>query len=173
MIITQDQHTNERRWTYKKKAKQLTRLYYAAGDAGSYGGVDRLYARAKDVGIPVSRGEVQNYLTKPPPYSIHKPVGQEFARNHAYASNIEPQWQADLADMQGLSSENGGNNYIFTGMDALSRFAWAVPVRSKSTKHMAMALKKLFQIARPLVPQRLQTDKGKEFFHKGVSKLLQ
>jgi IS30 family transposase len=120
----------------------------------------------------VSRGEVQNYLTKQLPYSIHKPVRHKFARNHTYASNIDQQWQADLADMQGLSSENGGNNYILTCIDVLSRFAWAVPVRSKSTKHMVMAFKKLFQIARPRVPQRLQTDKGKEFFNKDVSKLL-
>jgi transposase InsO family protein len=147
-------------------------LYYAAGDPGSYGGVDRLYARAKDVGIPVSRDEVQNYLTKQLPYSIHKPVRHKFPRNHTYASNIDQQWQADLADMQGLSSENGGNNYILTCIDVLSRFAWAVPVRSKSTNHMVMAFKKLFQIARPRVPQRLQTDKGKEFFNKDVSKLL-
>jgi transposase InsO family protein len=170
--MAQEQDTNEGGWTYKKKAKQLTHLYYAAGDPGSYGGVDRLYARAKDVGIPVSRDEVQNYLTKQLPYSIHKPVRHKFSRNHTYASNIDQQWQADLADMQGLSSENGGNNYILTCIDVLSRFAWAVPVRSKSTNHMVMAFKKLFQIARPRVPQRLQTDKGKEFFNKDVSKLL-
>jgi hypothetical protein len=74
--MAQEQDTNEGGWTYKKKAKQLTGLYYAAGDPGSYGGVDRLYAREKDVGIPVLRGEVQNYLTKLLPYPIHKPVPQ-------------------------------------------------------------------------------------------------
>jgi hypothetical protein len=68
-------------------------------------------------------------------------------------SHIDQQWQADLADMQGLSSENGGNNYILTCIDVLSGFAWAVPVRSKSTRNMVVAFKELFQIARPRVPQ--------------------
>jgi hypothetical protein len=73
------ENTNEGGWTYKKRAKQLTHLHYAAGDPGSYGGVDRLYARAKDVGIPVSPGEVQSDLAKQLPYSIHKPVRHKFA----------------------------------------------------------------------------------------------
>ena len=164
--------TNEGEWTQKKIAKQLTNLYYAAGDPGSYGGVDRLYSRAHDIGIPVSRADVQNYLAKQLPYSIHKPVRHSFPRNHTYAGHIDQQWQADLADMQALKSENGGNNYILTCIDVLSRFAWAVPVRSKSSKHMLAAMNKLFQIAQPRVPQRLQTDKGKEFFNKEVSGLL-
>jgi hypothetical protein len=128
--------TNEGEWTQKKISKQLTNLYYAAGDPRSYGGVDRLYSRAHDIGIPVSRADVKNYLAKQLPYSIHKPVRHNFPRNHTYAGHIDQQWQADLADMQALKSENGGNNYILTCIDVLSRFAWAVPVRSKSSKHM-------------------------------------
>jgi transposase InsO family protein len=73
--------------------------------------------------------------------------------------------------MQGLSSENGGNKYILTCIDVLLRFPWVVPERSKSTTQMVMAFQKLFQAARPRVPQRLQTDKGKEFFNNDVSKL--
>ena len=51
-------------WTDKAIAKQLTNLYYAAGDPGSYGGVERLYQRAKEIGIPVTRDGVARYLTK-------------------------------------------------------------------------------------------------------------
>jgi hypothetical protein len=87
--MAQEQGTDYAGWTYKSKSKQLTHLYYATGDPGSYGGVDRLYARAKDVGIPVSPGEVQRYLTKQLPYSIQKPVRHRFVRNHTYASYID------------------------------------------------------------------------------------
>jgi hypothetical protein len=87
--MAQDLDTNEGGWRNKKKLP--THLYHAAGDPGSHGGVDRLYARAKDFGILVSRGEVQDYLTKRLPYSIHKPVRHTFVRNHTYASNIEQQ----------------------------------------------------------------------------------
>ena len=159
-------------WTDKAIAKQLTNLYYAAGDPGSYGGVERLYQRAKEIGIPVTRDGVARYLTKELPYSIHKPVLQTFARNHTYVGHIDQQWQADLADMQGLVAHNDKYNYILTVIDILSRFAWAVPVRSKSTKDMVVAFKRLFKEAQPRVPQRLQTDNGKEFFNKEVSALL-
>jgi hypothetical protein len=152
--------------------KQLRNLYYAAGDPGSYGGVDRLYKRAKELGIPVTRKRVSEFLTNQLAYSIHKPARHKFIRNHTIVSNIDQQWQADLADMQSLSDVNDGYHYILTCIDILSRFAWAVPVRSKSGKDMLVAMKRLFQVARPRRPQRLQTDKGNEFFNATVSAYL-
>jgi hypothetical protein len=86
--------------------------------------------------------------------------------------HIDQQWQADLADMQTLAGDNDGFHYILTCIDILTRYAWAIPVRSKSTSDMVTAMKKLFQTAHPRVPQRLQTDKGMEFFNRQVSALL-
>jgi len=159
-------------WTAKAIAKQLSNLYYAPGDPASYGGVERLYARAIEVGIPVTREDVASYLSKQLSYSIHKPVRHSFPRNHTYVGHIDQQWQADLADMQTISAENDGYHYILTCIDILSRYAWAIPVRSKSTKDMVTAFRKLFQLTKTRVPQRLQTDKGKEFFNREVSALL-
>jgi hypothetical protein len=104
----------------QKGRRNSWHLYYAAGDNGPYERVDRLCARAKNVGILVSRGEVQNYQANQLPYSIHKPVRHKIARLDTYASNIDRQLQADLADMQSLSSENRGNNYILTAIYVLS-----------------------------------------------------
>jgi transposase InsO family protein len=163
---------NDNGWTRTAVAKQLSNLYYSAGDPGSYGGVNRLYKRAKEVGIPVTQKDVSAYLSKQLPYAIHKPVRHTFQRNHTYAGHIDQQWQADLADMQTLAGENGGYRYILTCIDILSRFGWAVPVRSKSAKDMLIAFNKLFRATRPRMPQRLQTDKGKEFFNREVSALL-
>ena len=159
-------------WTHGAVTKQLNNLYYAAGDPGSYGGAERLYKRATEIGIPVSRDQVAHYLSAQLPYSIHKPVRHKFVRNHTYVGHIDQQWQADLADTQSIASDNDQFRYILTCIDVLSRFAWAVPVQSKSAKHMLVAFKKLFQLARPRVPQRLQTDDGKEFFNREVSAML-
>lgn len=160
------------RWTEAKIAKQLSDLYYAAGDPGSYGGVEALYRRANEVGIPVSRKHVQDYLAKQVTYSIHKPARHTFGRNHTYVGHIDQQWQADLADMQKLVNENDGYRYILTCVDILSRYAWAVPVKSKSSKDMLVAVKKLAKLSGGRVPQRLQTDQGKEFFNADVSAFL-
>jgi hypothetical protein len=165
--------TNDRVWTDKAVARELSKLYYSVGDVASYGGVNRLYARAKEVGIPVDRDAVAKYLSGQLSYSMHKPARHTFRRNHTYASRIDQQWQADLADMQSLAKQNDGYHYILTCIDVLSRYAWAVPVRSKSTNDMVIAMNRLFQLSQPRTPERLQTDKGKEFFNGPVSALLQ
>jgi transposase InsO family protein len=152
--------------------RQLHNVYYAAGDPGSYGGVDRLYRRAKELGVPTTRKQVSEFLTNQLAYSLHKPVRHKFVRNHTYVTDIDQQWQADLADMQALAEENDGYKYILTCIDILSRYAWAVPVKSKSSKDMHIAIKRLFKLAHPRLPQRLQTDKGKEFFNTLVSTCL-
>jgi hypothetical protein len=165
--------TNNTAWTDKAIAEELSKLYYAVGDVGSYGGVNRLYQRAKEVGIPVDRNTVAKYLSGQLSYSMHKPARHTFRRNHTYASRIDQQWQADLADMQSLAKQNDGYHYILTCIDILSRYAWAVPVRSKSTNDMVTAMNRLFQLSQPRTPERLQTDRGKEFFNRSVSALLQ
>lgn len=168
------QRTNQQPavWSEEEVERQLSKLYYESGDPGSYGGVERLYRRAVEVGIPVKRNTVRDYLTKQFAYSLHKPVRHKFVRNHTYVANIDQQWQADLADMQRLANENDGYRYILTCIDLLSRFAWAIPVRSKSAKDMLTAMKVLFKQARPRKPERLQTDKGNEFFNNSVSSFL-
>ena len=45
--------------------KQLANIYYAAGDPGSYGGVERLFRRAKDIGIggdALTKRRVESFL---------------------------------------------------------------------------------------------------------------
>ena len=46
-------------------------------------------------------------------------------------ARIDAQWQADLADMQVLASQNDGMRYILTVIDVFSKFAWSEPVHSK------------------------------------------
>ena len=91
----------------------------------------------------------------------------------------------DLCDMQALSRVNQGNRYILTVIDILSKYAWALPVKSKSAKDISVAFERLFsdncsdsighiveneenneKQKHVRVPKRLQTDKGKEFLNR-------
>src|SRR2546425_11621986 len=125
-------------WTTEAIERQLRNVYYATGDPGSYGGVERLYQRARELGIPVARDQVRAFLAKQLSYSLHRPVRHKFARNHTYVGHIDQQWQADMADMQQYAADNDGNRYILTCIDILSRYAWAVPIRSKSAPDMVV-----------------------------------
>ena len=55
-------------------------------------------------------------------------------------AGIDAQWQADLADMQGIARQNGGIEYLLTVIDVFFKFAWAGPVHSKDAKVITTAL---------------------------------
>ena len=74
--------------------------------------------------------------------------------------------------MSSISKENDGYTFLLTCVDVLSRYAWVIPVRSKSAANMLTAMRNLFKQAAPRRPRRLQTDKGKEFYNAAVRKFL-
>ena len=152
---------------------RLREIYYNPDDPGSYGGVDRLLKRAREQGLhSIKRKEVEDFLRDQRSYSIHKQCRRNFKRNKTLVSGIDVQWQADLADMQGLSRFNSGHNYLLTCIDVFSKFAWVIPVKNKSAQVMVKAFKELFDTAHPRKPDRIQTDRGKEFLNKEVKQLL-
>jgi hypothetical protein len=59
-------------WTDEDVNKHLANLYYAAGDPASYGGVERLYQRARDIGIPATRKRVREFLAGQATYQLHR-----------------------------------------------------------------------------------------------------
>ena len=87
-------------------------------------------------------------------------------------TGIDAQWQADLADMQGIAMQNGGMRYLLTVIDVFSKFAWAIPVHSKDAKAITAAFGQVLTTANPRHSQRLQTDKGKEFFNSNFQSLM-
>ena len=121
-----------------ERDKQLDEIYYNAQDPGSYGEVTRLLKRALEKGIEgINRKVVQEYLRDQQAYSVHKPAHKHFTRNKTITGEIAKQWQADLADMQTLSRTNSGYKYILTVIDIFSKYAWAIPVKTKSAKGYA------------------------------------
>jgi transposase InsO family protein len=154
---------------------RLASLYYTASDPASYGSVERLFRRARELrigGNKLTRKRVEAFLRGEQAYTLHRRVRKRFARNKTYVARVDQQWQADLADMQQLAEKNNGYKYLLTCIDVLSKFAWVVPVKSKDAKHILAAWRTLLRRARPRKPQRLQTDKGKEFFNQDVSGFL-
>ena len=86
---------------------------------------------------------------------------------------IDFQWQADLVEMQPFAAENDGNRYMLTVIDLLTRYAWAVPLKSKSAKDVLNGLKILLEkMTFGRKPKLLQTDQGLEFENKLVREYL-
>ncbi|XP_018366515.1 PREDICTED: uncharacterized protein LOC108763413 [Trachymyrmex cornetzi] len=60
-------------------------------------------------------------------------------------------------------------NYILTGIDVLSKYAWAIPLKSKNGNDVTAALSTIFR-EDERYPRNLQTDQGKEFYNATVQK---
>jgi hypothetical protein len=76
---------------------------------------------------------------------LHKPARRNFKRRTVILKGINDLWQADLVEMGEYSSDNNGYRYLLTVIDTFSKFAWALPVKTKSgveiTKTMNQILK--------------------------------
>ena len=155
-----------------KLFKDLDKIYYNAGKPGSYGGVQALFRAARAQGLKVDVPMIKKYLTNQASYSLHKPSRKNFKRNPTMTGGIDYQWQADLADMQSISRFNKGERYILTVIDVFSKFAWAIPVKTKGSKEMLEGFQTLFQKSDPRLPKKLQTDAGKEFLNSEVQNYL-
>ena len=149
----------------KEREEKLKRIYYDPGHPAGLGSIAALAAAAK-VPVKVTR----EWLKKQPTYTLHRRAFKRYPTRKYYVSDIDEQWQMDLADMVQVQNKNHGFRYILTCIDILSRFAWARPLKTKSGREVAAAIKDIFSAGRK--PRRIQTDQGREFFNPFVKNLL-
>ena len=101
---------------------------------------------------------------------LHKPIKQKFNKRRVLVSGIDKIWAADLADMTALSKDNEGVNFLLLVIDIFSKYGWIVPLKNKKGETVANALKTIFKERKP---EKLWTDKGKEFYNKDVKDLIE
>jgi len=77
---------------------------------------------------------------------------------------------ADLVEMQSFSKFNCGVRYLLTVIDVFSKYGWMLPLEDKTGKSVADALKNIFKKSKR-EPEKLWTDKGREFYNKHVKEL--
>ena len=159
----------------KNKSKKMTRqnrllatLYYEWKHPSSLGGVDKLYRTARQYGI--TRSQVITWLQKQPGYTLHRPARRQFRRSKVFVNGLDDQWQADLVDLQSLSRWNHGYKYLLTCIDILSKYAWVVPLKTKTGSALVEAFTTIFKQGRK--PDKLQTDAGTEFKNKTFQTFL-
>lgn len=148
--------------------KLLSRIYY--NTKLGYKSVDELYKAAKVHDPKIWKGLVKKWLETQPTYTVHKPARRKYLRNTVLVSTIDEQWQADLVDLQALKKNNDGFSYLLTCIDIFSKYAWAIPLKTKNSKNIIDAFQVIFDQGRK--PYKLQTDAGTEFVNKHVQNFL-
>lgn len=148
----------------KKTSKTLDKHYYKIDGSGSYGGIERL---SKASGVPLKTAK--NWLMTQDAYTLHKPIRLKFMRRKVIAYGIGELMQCDLIDMTKLAKFNDGIKYVLTAIDVFSKYAYAIPLKSKNSESMLKAFKKLSKQCKINI-NKIQTDFGREFHNRLLKK---
>ena len=74
---------------------------------------------------------------------------REYPRRKVLSRGLRYQYQADLVDYSALKRDNCSFTFLLTIIDIFSRFALAIPIKSKKGSHVATALEKAFKVMKP------------------------
>ena len=78
-------------------------------------------------------------------YTLHEPIRRQFQRQKTRVTDIDEQWQLDLADVSNLKKQNDGFTFLLYAIDVLSKYAWVVPLKQKTGKEMIRELRNIFK----------------------------
>jgi len=149
--------------------KLLERLYYDQKHPAGYSNAEVLYRYAKDEGY--TRAEIKKWLRKQRTYTLHRPARKHYIRNRIMVYRIDEQWEVDLADLVADIDVNDGWRYLFCCIDVLSKYAWVIPLKTKSAPSLVEGFEKLFSSTERR-PETIRADKGGEFVNKKVHAYL-
>lgn len=170
MIITHLHHRRPRRRHRHimslSKTDNFSDIYYDVKNVGALGGISRL---SKETNVK-SKRKTQDWLRTQATYSLHRPLRKKFPTRKYQTSGPNELWQMDLMEMIPYARINKGFRYILTCIDVFSRFARAIPVKSKSGEDVCKAIK--LMLKENVFPRYVQTDLGKEFYNKHVKSLF-
>jgi transposase InsO family protein len=144
---------------------RFSKVYYDPSKPEGYAGAERLKKK-----FPKEEKSVTKWLATQASYTLHKPIKRKFPTRKYKTSGPNDLWQMDLMEMIPYASINKSYKYILTCIDVFSRFARAVPVKSKDAINVSAAITKM--ITKKSCPKNIQTDLGKEFYNKSVQQIF-
>jgi hypothetical protein len=143
----------------------LKKIYLDPANAGSYGGVNRLLQEANKVDKKVKLRDVKSFLKTTDAYTQHRDIVRKYDRQPVIVPGIDAQWQADLVVIPNLAEYNDGYVNILTVIDVFSKYAWAIPLKTKTGPELVKAFQTIIGESKRK-PVKLQCDKGVEFVNK-------
>lgn len=139
--------------------------YFKALEPGSYAGASTFRKQHKEY----KSNDLAKLLSGYRSYTLHKPVRHNFQRNRIVSSGLNGLWEFDLCDYSKYAKSNDGNSFLFSAIDAFSKTAWVIPIKSKSALHVTEAFEKLMGMTNRR-PKYIRSDKGGEYLNKRLQK---
>ena len=153
--------------------QELRDIYY--NPETGYQSAERVYQKAKENGLSVTRKIVKDWLKTQDTFTRYKPIVKRHKFQRTFVKDLGDQIQMDLVDMRKYKNQNKGYYWLLTAVEILSRYAFTIPVCRKDTKNMTNAVDELLEQFKERFgkyPKVAHFDEGKEFYNVGVKNLL-
>jgi len=119
----------------------------------------------------IKESEAQRYLRTQNSYTRHKARRTKFRRRRVVSPGMNYLWQADVVFLPKYKNENDGFSCLLTVIDVFSKFAYAIPMKSKSSIAVIAAFSKILSSTKHR-PKTLECDQGTEFWSKMFQKWI-
>ena len=108
---------------------------------------------------------------------VFSPQITKFRRERIIPVYKDETWSADLIDKTSLSKYNNNYKFILAVIDIFTKYAWAIPLKSKSGLSITNGFKIVLSDypkgdSESRKPEKLWVDRGSEFYNKLFKSLL-
>ena len=113
----------------------LNEIYYNVNHPAGFSNASRLYHAVKGKGIKFK--DVREFLSRQRSHQLTRSNRYNYTRRSTVSRGLDHFWQADLVELAHDAYSrriNKGVNYLLTVIDVLSRYAWIVPLKTKSAQ---------------------------------------
>lgn len=145
----------------------LKQIYEDPKHEASFSNPRKLFNAVKDKHI--SKKTVKTFLESQDSYTKHRQAKYKYARRIVTSPTINFRWQGDLMVLDKIYRQNYFYKYILILVDVLSRYAYAIPLKTKSGPEVAKAFDELFSKVKC---KFLQVDLGTEFHNRHVKVIM-
>lgn len=116
--------------------------------------------------------EEDKHIFKTVASEVLKPMKRKYEVKKIMSSFPDDIWSADLVQYTTFAPQNDGFSYILCIVDCFTRFAWALPVKTKDADSVLSAFKDIVKSNNGRAPKYLWVDQGKEFYNSKVKEWL-
>jgi Integrase core domain/Chromo (CHRromatin Organisation MOdifier) domain len=101
---------------------------------------------------------------------ISKPARSKYPTRKVISNFPDDIWASDLAQMTTFTSQNDGYSYMLNVIDLFTRYAWSVPLKTKTAKEVLEGMKIIVKSNGGKTPRFLWVDEGKEYHNNELKK---
>ena len=152
---------------------KITKLIEDAYDNTNFGSLEKVFTYLqKHNHKDVTRSEIKKFLDSQVEVQLLKQT--KAPRNGGHLTALYPNeiWQLDIFIFNKFKYNNKNNQYILAAVDIFTRYAYAVPMKSKDSSDVVNALKIMFKQAREK-PILIMSDNDASFLSDECQNFLQ